>query len=431
MNRISLFAVVCAVASAAAFVAVAHAPRVDHAHDPRFVTLGELAHELANDEQSYALVVDKLGGSVAPLGAVERALLMKLFRDRNYDALDAQPETELDTLRLGLDQLAKYRAAHPAQSAPPLPALVAEPLGLPSGKPGPRGEPFLDDVGHGFKHGDRIDADKAKRGADSDRFAMILESLALHGGSVRYNDSSYDDVTALVTALAHSGHTVTVLDQRLAANFGDLEHNGKFVATPLWVRTGRIVNGSDLALPVPHAQLLLMVRGPQVNADVTLYPSLDLGGDGSGGTHFRSDVTGDQPWCGGIEAHRYVGDDALTAVRLMVALTRTVDARVRDRALPLDGYFALGVCTLAPAVIEQAILHRSTVWPLTHDPALFDGDSEIDKLVRALPHDGRGAPPPDDARLFGAVPWPTLDAVPFQQTRAQLRTLHFSGATGS
>ena len=64
-----------------------------------------------------------------------------------------------------------------------------------------------------------------------------------------------------------------------------------------------------------------------------------------------------------------------------------------------------------------------TVWPLTHDPALFDGDGELDVVVRALPHDGRGAPVPGDDRLKASVPWATLKDVPFPHLRAKLVAL--------
>ena len=96
---------------------------------------------------------------------------------------------------------------------------------------------------------------------------------------------------------------------------------------------------------------------------------------------------------------------------------------MRQKALPLDGYFALGVCTLAPAVVERAVTGQMTVWPLTHDPALFDQDIELDVAVRGLPRDGRGAPPPSAERLAASLPWATLAEVPFDGLRAQLEEL--------
>lgn len=88
-------------------------------------------------------------------------------------------------------------------------------------------------------------------------------------------------------------------------------------------------------------------------------------------------------------------------------------------ALVKDGH-TLGVCTLAPAVVEQVLTGKTTLWPLTHDPALFELDDDFDRLVRTLPHDGRGSPPPDDARLAASLPWETADGVPFRRLRSQV-----------
>jgi hypothetical protein len=417
------------VAVAIAFVVVAAAvvalfmlrapSEVERVRDPRFITLGDLAHDLSKDPKTFDALVDKLGTNVAFVDESKKSLLKKLFAAHDYEGLDKQPELTLDSLRVGLDFLAESRkssASFPARSKD----VVHEPLGIPTGKSAPDGEPFLSDVGLGLKHGDRVHPDKRTRFGDSERLAQVLEGLALQTLVV----DELDSPRALMEKLAKEGHTIVVVDQRLAANFGDLEKDGTSVATPLWVSTGRTMkDGTVLALPVPHAQLLLSVRGPVVNADVTLYPALDLAGDGSGGTRFRADLTSDQPWCGFVEAHRYEGAQAIEAVRWMGELRRVVDDKVREKKLPLDGYFALGVCTLAPALVELALTGTSTLWPLTHDPALWDGATEVDALAKKLPYDGRGAATPTDARLKASVPWRALTDVPFAHTRAQLQEL--------
>lgn len=394
-------------------------PGRERVRDPRFITLGDLAQDLSKDPKTFDALVDKLGTNVAFVDDTKKSLLRKLFAASDYEGLDKQPELTLDSLRIGLDFLAESRkssAKFPARTTD----VAMESLGIPTGKSAPDGEPFLSDVGLGLKHGDHVSAEKRSRFGDSERLAVVLEGLAL--GTLVVDELATPK--AFVESLVTSGHTITVVDQRLAANFGDLEKDGTSVATPLWVSTGRTMkDGSVLALPVPHAQLLLSVRGPVVNADVTLYPALDLAGDGSGGARFRADLTSDQPWCGFVEAHRYQGEKAIEAVRLMGELRRVVDDRVRVKHLPLDGYFALGVCTLAPALVELALTNESTLWPLTHDPAVWDGDTEIDALAKKLPHDGRDAPVPTDARLKASVPWRALADVPFAHTRAQLQEL--------
>lgn len=380
------------------------------------LTLGQLARDLATEQQTFDAVASKLGTGL--VGDAQLAAMRKLFELGQYDALDAQPQVTLDGLAVALGVLAQQRGP---PAFPPLPLPVHEALGLPTGKPPPTGEPFVSDLGLGVKWGDRLDPQKAKRGPDSDRLAAVLDGLAL--GTLVLEDGTAAPA-ALLAQLVKEGHTAVVLDQRLAANFGDLERGGKQIATPLWVATGKMTKTGELHLPVPHAQLVLQVRGPKVNADVTFYPALDLTGAGGGGLRFRGDVTVDQAWCGGRVAHRYEGADALKAVELMAMMRRSYESKVRAKGVPLDGYFALGVCTLAPAVVERALTGKMTLWPLTHDPALFDQDIEFDVAVRGLPHDGRGAAPPSDERLAASIPWETLEDVPFLPLRAQLAELH-------
>lgn len=383
-----------------------------------FLTLGALAKKLATEKQTFDRVLDTLGLSRGLVTELQLAAMRKAFAVGDFSALDEQPQVTLGQLREGLGLLGTQRGYTDPN---PVRDGGFSTLGLPTGQSGPTAEPYLADIGLGLKRGDRLNSQKAKYGADSERLAQQLEVLALGAGSV-------EDVTspeALLERLRERGATVEVLDERLAANFGDLEHEGKAVATPLWVATGRFdKEGRPLLLPVPHAQLVLVVSGP-FDARVTFYPALDLAGTGGGGLHFRADVTADQPWCGGRVVHRYRQEQALEAVRLMAALRRAYDEKVRAAKLPLDGYFALGVCTLAPALVEQALTKKTSLWPLTHDPAHFTGESEVDRLVRALPADAHQAPPPDDERVRGSLPWEP-NAVVLPSLRARLEAMGLS-----
>lgn len=425
MRAIAILVALGVVAGAAAFLFVLRSPPpgasgAPGVRDARFITLGDLARDLAKDPQTFDALVDKLGTNVAFVDDTKKALLKRLFAASDYEGLDRQPELTLQGLKVGLDLLAESRKStttFPARST----QVAREALGIPTGKSAPDGEPFQSDLGLGLKYGDRVHPEKRARFGDSERLASVLDRLAQRTLIVEPMASTPE---GLVDSLVKAGHTVVVVDQRLAANFGDVERNGTSIATPLWVSTGRTMkDGGVLALPVPHAQLLLQVRGPTVNADVTLYPALDLAGDGTGGTRFRADLTADQPWCGFVEAHRYEGQQAREAVRLMGLLRSVVDDRVREKQLPLDGYFSLGVCTLAPALVELAVTGKSTLWPLTHDPALWSGDTEIDAIAKRLPFDGRDDSVPSDERLRASVPWRSLGDVPFAHTRSQLQEL--------
>lgn len=403
-----------------------------------FFTLGELAQDMANDPAAFNAVIDRLGGGRTAVGSLSeesRALLRALFAARDYAGLDRQPRTTLPALKLALDVLAGRRGPPPPAEARTLAATRREDLGIPTGAAPPPAESLLRDLGVGLLYGDRIDPDKALRFRDSERLAALLDALSLNPPGrpaaleVRVGGASAATPEDLVRALERIGHRIGVRDERFAANFGDLERDGRAVATPLWVETGRTSpDGSPLAIPVPHAQVSVHVRGPTVNADATLYNSLDIPGEGGGGTRFRADLTRDAPWVGGRIAHVYDGDRAVEAVRWMGRLRRAAQDKLVAHRLPLDGYYAIGVCTLAPAVVEQALTGRTTLWPLTHDPALFAGDDPLEALVRVLPVDGRGGPPPDDERLLGSIPWSEPGRIPFPELAAAIA--HLSAAGG-
>jgi hypothetical protein len=260
--------------------------------DPRFLTLGQLAEDLSNDPKTFDAIIDTLGTNIGTLGTAQKVALQTMFKNKDWTGLDKQPETTLDTLKSGLDLLAEHRQGTVVkQIEATINASTAE-LGIPTGKPGPEGEPFVKELGLGLKFGERVSPEKRARFTDSERLAQILNRLSAQDG---FTVDGFNTAPELVASL-QKDHQVVVVDERLAANFGDLERNGTPIATPLWVSTGKTLqDGTVLALPVPHAQLKLTIRGPRVNTDVTLYPALDLTGEGGGGTLFRADLTGDHP----------------------------------------------------------------------------------------------------------------------------------------
>ncbi|MBI3269725.1 MAG: hypothetical protein HYZ53_11935 [Planctomycetes bacterium] len=402
-------------------------------------TLGDLARDLSHEPGAFEAALERLGGGTTAVGSLSpeaREKIRALAASGDYRALDRQPRLTLEELGVAIRGMGARRGPSPETPLPAPGTRVIENLGIPTHAVPPTGEPYLKEMGYGLAHGDRIDPERAARFGDSERLATVLDRLSMNrpgepaAFSVRYRGENFRTPEGLIRAFQRHGHTVTIQDERMAANFGDLWKDGKPVATPLWVRTGRKVgDGTDdeLVLPVPHAHLAVKVRGPEVNADTTLYNGLDLAGTGGGGTRFRADLTSDQPWVGGRVANTYEGKDAVKAMRLMGQLRRTTDEKVRANHLPLDGYHALGVCTLTPAILEKALRGRTTLWPLTQDPSLFQGDGEIDRIVRSLPVDGRGGPPATDDRLLGALPWSDRASIPFGEVGSALDRLGVGG----
>ncbi|MFT3841294.1 MAG: hypothetical protein QM723_30160 [Myxococcaceae bacterium] len=390
--------------------------------DPRWYTLGSLAREFATEKQSFDEVIDKLGGDfVLPESA--KTAMRQAFKLADWEALDQQPQLDLKTLGMGLEQLAARRAL----KLPTPPQRHTEVLGTPQPK-ALTGEPYQQQLPFELLYGDTLDVAKAKHAGESEWLAAKLEAVAM-GATLTDGDDAgavgASNVEQLYDLLAAKGIVLEVSDERLFANFGDLIRRGKPVATPLWVATQHALDGNMVYLPVPHAQLEIHAAGPGFEAFVTFYPSLDLAGTGDGGVKFRADVTSDQSWCGHRVAHVYPGAQAREALRWMGLLRLEWDAKVFDNKLPLDGYYALGVCTLAPAVVERALTGTTTLWPLTHDPKYFQGSGPIDQLVAQLPSDTHSGKPPEEARLVGSLPFSREDEVTLVGLRQTVKKLHW------
>jgi len=390
--------------------------------DPRWYTLGSLGREFATEKQSFDEVLDKLGGQFVLPDSAKTAML-QAFKLGDWEALDQQPQLDLKTLGVGLEQLAAQRPL----KLPTPPQKHSERLGA-AEKKALTGEPFQQQLPLELLYGDTLDPAKAKHAGESEWLAAKLEAVSM-GATLTDGDEAKEvgasSAEQLYDLLVSKGITLEVSDERLFANFGDLIRRGKPVATPLWVATQHALDGNIVYLPVPHAQLSVHAVGREFEAFVTFYPSLDLAGTGDGGLRFRADVTQDQSWCGHRVAHVYTGAQAREALRWMGMLRLEWDAKVYDNKLPLDGYYVLGVCTLAPAVVERALTGTTTLWPLTHDPRYFQGSEPIDQLVAQLPSDTHGGKPPEEARLVGSLPFTTQDEVTLVGFKQQVKKLHW------
>ena len=305
-----------------------------------------------------------------------------------------------------------------------LAADVEEPLGLPTGGPALPPDTFLRRLRPDLEVGDRVDPVRGSHHADGQRLADLLNRLSLNPPAgqtgprlvVVYEGERATTPVELMQLLARRGHSLEVRDARYFANFGDLIYQGREVLTPFWLDTEIRVPGTDHTLLVPagHSQHEFVVRGPLVDADLAFYFGID------GEAVLRTNDTRDQAWTMGFAPHAYQGDDALEVLRLTGEIVRRYDAIHRARPeLPFGGYFALGVCNDVNAVIELHMQGATTLYPLTHDKALFGGDDEVDRLVARLPVDGRGARV-DPLRVRGSMPVATLDAIPVSQLHDDL-----------
>lgn len=410
--------------------ATAPAPTTPATDDPH-LTLGKLAQGLAQTPGATDALLAKLAGAAGnpgtvPLGPDQRAALADYLKRGDYSALDSQPALTLGQLD-ALVQAANAKAQATAKPATPPAGVttpVTEPLGIPvADRTLPQDQAGAQLAPGVTANGTFYDDDLRQRFPDSKRLAQVLERLATNVPgqdpvyTVLVGDAKVTTAEGLVDALRATGHTVQVIDERRVANFADVREGPNSVAAPLWVKTGRkLADGSEVQVPAPHTELILEVSGPDVNADVSFFNGVDTSGQGNGGVRYRPyGSRGKAWWTGGRVAHVYTGDDAKTAVRLMGEMREEASAVLASHPLALQGYYSLGVCATAAAVVEQAITGKTTAWPLVQDPALFSGDSEVDRIVQKLPRDGTG--PLDEARLVASLPWADPTQAPFEQVR--------------
>jgi hypothetical protein len=176
--------------------------------------------------------------------------------------------------------------------------------------------------------------------------------------------------------------------------------------------------GRKLRVPVSHSQHEIHVNGSRVNAILSFFFGID------GKTEFRPIATRDQSWTLGRVARTYRGDQVLEIMRLAGAIIATYDAvQAAHPGLPFGGYFTLGVCNDANAMIELAMQGETSLYPLTRDIALFPPDTEVGKLARRLPVDGRPGEPTDVRRVLATLPVDDLAALPMPALRRDLEAV--------
>jgi hypothetical protein len=419
-----------------------------------WVPFSQVMTQLSKQPEFVEALLERLGRDPAA-GGILGPENIKRFREivlgKEFEALDRFPAMTIVGMGRAVRLAARAAkrnaqnadAEEPAEAAeetlppeaPTAPAGdVEEPLGIPTHGAAPAPGTWMREVGFGLEAGDRVDPERAPLYADGLRLAAVLNRLAVNPGTgetgARYRvtteEGRADTPEGLIAWLGDTGHDVAVADARYFANFGDLIYRDRDVLTPFWVDTGIAVPGANrpLLVPVSHSQHELRVRGPAVNADLSFYFGID------GKAEFRPIATRDQSWTLGTTARSYRGADAREVVRFAGAIIREYQTIQRNHPdLPFGGYYALGVCNDVNAMIEQHMQGETTLFPLTHDPRYFTGDGEVARVARALPVDGRGAPP-DPRRILGSLPVTRLAALPLPSLRGDLEMVRAAWERG-
>lgn len=409
------------------------------------VLLSELAAELKDDPRALATVEAMLtdmgsranaGGMLSPQQRARlREAILHAVRTGEVDDLEHAPALRVSEMNAAAVAagVASTGAGRPAAAGLGQPPASTRPqreaLGIPVARAAEPTAPVAPAQPNplatlGITPRKVPDAELTARGPDSTRMADVLNRLAVNPAArprliITQDAQEGRTPKELLGLLASTGHTITVSDVRVFADFAGLQAGGRDLAAPMWVDTEIPVPGRDRTLKVPttHSQHELVIRGPLVNVNVSFFMGID------GEAKFRPMLDTRADWTGRRVAHTYEGQRAIEAMRLAGEVRRSFeDDRAANPQLPYGGYFTLGVCNDSNAFIEHALTGRTTLYPLTRDLRYYQSDSEIDRISRAMPVDGRGAPADLD-RVLASLPEEDPSKLVFPGLRDDLAAL--------
>ncbi|HCE44565.1 MAG TPA: hypothetical protein DET40_13545 [Lentisphaeria bacterium] len=410
----------------------------DAGRSSTFVKFSRVMSELSKNQEFMDALMARVGrnpNAGGLMGPEEIQILKRIIFFRDFAAFDRFPGLTVKGMGISVaiagEKAKKRKAENPEPEKQPVDAVltenIIEDLRLPAPKDEkqPAADALLKDLGFGLQAGDKIDLSKTKTVSDSRRMAFMLNRLSLNPAEkdkprymVKLGEKLIDSPNTLVEELMKSGCKVEVKDARYFANFGDLFYKGMEVLTAYWLNTEIPVPGTDssLLVPVSHSQHELHIDGADFSIELSFYFGID------GKVEFRIVDTLDQSWVLGRIARTYSGKDAVEVVRLEGEIIKTYERIKKDNPdLPFGGYYALGVCDDVNAAIEYRMTGETTLFPLPHDVKYFQGDSEVEKIMRNLPSDGRGDSIPDPKRVLGSIPIDDLSKIPMPALREHLK----------
>ncbi len=410
------------------------------------IKFSKVMSDLSKNQEFMEALSNRIGrgpNAGGRLGPEELKLLKELIFRKDFAAFDVFPGFTVKGMGVayalaGME--AKKRQEQnpePAKPAvvPELKENLVEELGIPvpEKKDVPAPDSLLKDLGFGLKSGEFFDPDWVKMQADNARMAEVLNRLSLNPVEkdkpkylVKIGESLIGTPQDLIDRLIASGCKIEVRDARYFANFAKLFYNGTEVITAYWLNTGIPIPGTgrNLMVPVSHSQHELHVQGPGYKVRLTFYFGID------GKLEFRPFDTADQSWIGGKVAKVYTGREAVEAIRIAGEEIRTFDRiQKANPDLPFGGYYSLGVCLDSNAVIEMKMTGKTTLYPLTHDVKYFQGDGEIEQIMRSLPYDG-GDASADPSRVAGSLPADEISKIAIPSLRDDLKILKDTNVLG-
>lgn len=222
--------------------------------------------------------------------------------------------------------------------------------------------------------------EKPKPRMNHEKFFVEIEL----GGKLQRFDSPYD----LLEALAKDPeHEVEIGIRSLLTSFGiafcvrDTDEELYHIPLAVPMRTGLTgVNGKDIVVPMSHAGVPVVIRGPALQGEVATEWYQDVGSM----TGWQPYVWRKWPWHLGAErwhTNCYVPegewtlDKQLELVRACCIVSVLSNVASRDTGLAQGGYGYVGVCLDSVAIAQAAVLGETTIFPL-----LLSGQARTDLL---------------------------------------------------
>jgi hypothetical protein len=266
--------------------------------------------------------------------------------------------------------------------------------------------------------------------------AEVLQRLAGNANApegerfeVTYGGQSYKELDGFVKGLLADGYQVGVSFNQRIANIAALKQRfpesdpEEFldVPAPIMLKTGiRDAHGNEAVVPAGHSEIVFAfratdaTRGPKLSADTTFLQGME-------GTGFFPANGYEVPaWLGLSTSAALTQGRAAEALTYAGAFTDVVQAASKQLGLYADGYGVTGVCNDSVAVIEQALLGKTSAYPLlmqdemvlpqleqrirNSEPEAAGRYRRLAQAIRELPSD---AVPNETSqqRALASIPW--------------------------
>ena len=266
--------------------------------------------------------------------------------------------------------------------------------------------------------------------------AEVLQRLAGNANvpaeeqfEVTYDGNSYRTLDGFVKGLLADGYRLDVRFNHRIANITALKQRVYEsdpeelldVPAPIMLKTGlRDANGVEAVVPAAHSEMVFSfratdaTRGPKLSADTTFLQGME----GTG--FFPANGYQVPQWLGSMTSAHLTQSKAAEALVHAGAFTDVVQAASKQLGLYAEGYGVTGICNDSVAVIEQAVVGKTSIYPLlmrdetllpqleqrvrNSEPQEAARYRRLAQAIRELPSDA-ALNESTRARALASIPW--------------------------